>query len=107
MARWTVDRSDQRPVYLGYRLGHIRNDGRVFRALVYNKGAAVLQMLRRLLGDETFFRGVRRFYAESRYKKAGTEELRAAMEAESDRSLERFFERWIYNSLLPKITFTY
>ena len=55
--------SDQGPVYLGYRLGHIRNDSRVFRALVYNKGAAVLHMLRRLVGDDAFSRGMRRFYA--------------------------------------------
>ena len=43
------------PVYLGYRLGHIKGESRVFRALVYNKGAAVLHMLRRLIGDEAFF----------------------------------------------------
>ena len=64
MRRWAIDESDQGPVYLGYRLGHIRNDGRVFRALVYNKGAAVLHMLRRLVGDEAFFRGMRRFYVD-------------------------------------------
>ena len=58
MARWTLDRSDQGPVYLGYRLGHIRNDGRVFRALVYNKGALTLHMLRKLIGDDAFFRGL-------------------------------------------------
>ena len=78
------------------------NDGRVFRALVYNKGAVVLHMLRRLVGDEAFFRGLRRFYAESRFTKAGTDDFRAAMEAESGRSLERFFERWIYGSTLPQ-----
>jgi hypothetical protein len=105
--KWSLDRSDQGPVYLGYRLGHIRNDGRVFRALVYNKGAAVLHMLRRLIGDEAFFRGIRRFYGESRFRKAGTEDLRRAMEAESDRPLERFFERWIYGSTLPRLTFAY
>jgi hypothetical protein len=105
--KWSLDRSDQGPVYLGYRLGHIRNDGRVFRALVYNKGAAVLHMLRRLVGDEAFFRGIRRFYAESRFRKAGTEDLRRAMEAESDRPLDRFFERWIYGSTLPRLTFAY
>ena len=57
-----VDRAvaDQGPVYLGYRLGHIKDDGRVFRALVYNKGAMVLHMLRRLVGDEAFFSGLRR-----------------------------------------------
>jgi hypothetical protein len=105
--KWSLDQSDQGPVYLGYRLGHIRNDGRVFRALVYNKGAAVLHMLRRLVGDEAFFRGIRRFYGESRFRKAGTEDLRRAMEAESDRPLERFFERWIYGSTLPRLTFAY
>jgi len=79
----------------------------VFRALVYNKGAAVLHMLRSLVGDEAFFRGIRRFYGESRFRKAGTEDLRRAMEAESERPLERFFERWIYGSTLPRLTFTY
>src|SRR5207245_11346606 len=76
-------------------------------ALVYNKGAAVLHMLRRLIGDEAFFRGIRRFYGESRFRKAGTEDLRRAMEAESDRPLERFFERWIYGSTLPRLTFAF
>ena len=56
--RWAIDDSDQGPVYLGYRLGHIKGESRVFRALVYNKGAAVLHMLRRLIGDEAFFGGL-------------------------------------------------
>ena len=104
--RWAMDQSDQGAVYLGYRLGHIKGDSRVFRALVYNKGASVLHMLRRLLGDDVFFRGVRRYYAENRYKKAGTEDLQRAMEAEAGRSLERFFERWIYQSGLPRIRYS-
>ena len=64
----------------------------MFRALVYNKGAAVLHMLRRLVGDETFFNGLRRFYAEQKFQKTGTEDLRRAIEAESGRPLERFFD---------------
>ena len=104
--RWAVDTSDQGPVYLGYRLGHIKGESRVFRALIYNKGAAVLHMLRRLIGDEHFFRGLRRYYADNRFKKAGTDDLRKAMEAESGRSLERFFERWIYDSSIPRLRFS-
>ena len=103
MRKWALDRSDQGPVYLGYRLGHIRNEGRVYRALVYNKGAAVLHMLRRLIGDEAFFGGLRRFYADWRYRKAGTDDFRLAMEASAGRSLERFFERWIYGSTVPVV----
>jgi hypothetical protein len=101
--RWGMQQSDQGPIYLGYRLGHIRGDSRVFRAIVYNKSAAVLHMLRRLVGDEAFFSGVRRFYSELRFKKAGTDDFRQAMEAETGRSLERFFERWIYGSTLPRL----
>ena len=107
LRRWSMDTSAQGPVYLGYRLGHIKNDSRVFRALVYNKGAAVLHMLRRLVGDDAFFRGLRRYYRVSRFRKAGTEDFRAAMEAESGRPLDRFFERWIYGSSLPKLQVSY
>jgi hypothetical protein len=107
MRKWAIEESADGPVYLGYRVGHIRNDGRAFRAVVYNKGAAVLHMLRRLIGDDAFFRGMRRFYTESRFRKVGSDDLRLAMEAESGRSLERFFERWVYNASLPRISFSY
>jgi hypothetical protein len=107
LARWTLDRSDQGPVYLGYRLGHIRNDGRVFRALVYNKGALTLHMLRKLIGDDAFFRGLRRFYATWRFKKAGTEDVKAAFELEANRDLDAYFDRWIYGSSLPRLKFSY
>ena len=107
MRRWAMRESDQGPVYLGYRLGHIKSDSRVFRARVYNKGATVLHMLRRLLGDDAFFRGVRRFYASSRFRKVGTDDLRQAFEAETGRSLERFFNQWIYGSTLPRLKVQY
>jgi Peptidase family M1 domain len=107
LRKWGIDTTEQGPVYLGYRLGHIRGESRVFRALVYNKSAAVLHMLRRLVGDEPFFRGLRRFYRDWRFRKAGTEDLRNAMEQETGRPLERFFERWIYGSTLPKLKVEY
>jgi hypothetical protein len=103
--RWSISESDQGPVHLGSRLGHVKRDPRVFRALVYNKGAAVLHMLRRLLGDEVFFRGLRRFYMDRRYQKAGTEDFERAMEAESGRVLDRFFERWIYGNDIPRVRY--
>jgi aminopeptidase N len=104
--RWSIDQSDQGPVHLGYRLGHLKADLRVFRALVYNKGAATLHMLRRLLGDDVFFSGIRRFYADRRYQKAGTDDFERAMEAASGRTLDRFFERWIYGTAIPRVTYS-
>jgi predicted metalloprotease with PDZ domain len=107
LTRWTLAESEEGPVYLGSRLGHIQNDSRIFRALAYNKGALVLHMLRRLVGDDAFFRSLTRFYSTWRFRKAGTEDLKEAFEAETNRSLDRFFERWIYNASLPRIRFGY
>ena len=81
MRRWGMNESDQGPVYLGYRLGHIKSDGRIFRALVYNEGAAVLHMLRRLIGDDAFFKGLRRFYASARFRKDNPELYGAFLDA--------------------------
>ena len=103
--RWAVAESEEGPISLGSRLGHLRGQPRVFRALVYNKSAAVLHMLRRLVGDEHFFRGLRRFYATQKFRKAGTDDLRAAFEEVSGRSLERFFDRWIYSAELPRLRY--
>jgi aminopeptidase N len=106
MGDWALDESDEGPVYLGYRLGHIRGEGRVFRALVYNKGAVVLHMLRRLVGDEAFFAGLQSYYEQYRLTKAGTDDFRRVMEAASGRSLERFFDRWIYGAELPRVAWS-
>ena len=107
MRKWAIDESDQGPISLGYRLGHIQGEGRVIRALVYNKGALVLHMLRGLVGDDAFFRGLRSFYRASRFRSAATLDFQVAMEAESRRPLDRFFDRWIYGSTLPRLNFSY
>ncbi len=103
LRRWSLNESDQGPVYLGYRLGHIKGESRVFRAVVYNKGAAVLHMLRQVVGTDTFFRGLRLFYHDWRFRKAGTEDLRAAFAEVTDAPLEAFFGEWIYGQHIPRI----
>ena len=72
-----------------------RADDRIFRAIVYNKGAMVLHMLRRLVGDDEFFAGIRAFYQEWKFKKAGTDDFRKVMEKVSGRDLQRFFDTWV------------
>jgi hypothetical protein len=98
--------NSQGPISLGYRLGHIQNEGRVFRALDYNKSAVVLHMLRRLIGDEAFFAGLKQYYQDWHYKKAGTDDLRQAFETATPIKLSRFFDRWILASDLPRIVVT-
>jgi hypothetical protein len=91
------------PIHLGYRLGHVQGDGRIFRGLVYNKSAVVVHMLRRLIGAEAFGRGIRRFYSTHRFQKAGTGDFRKAFEAETPQPLDRFFDRWIHGFGIPEV----
>lgn len=107
MRESALDLSKHGPVHLGYRLGHIQNDGRIFRGLVYNKAAVVLHMLRRMIGGDAFDRGVRRFYAAHRFQKAGTDDIRVAFEAEAQVPLDRFFDRWILGFTLPEVKITW
>jgi hypothetical protein len=107
MRKWAIDETDAGPISLGSRLGHIEGDRRILRALVYSKSAVVLHMLRRLVGDEVFFRGLQQFYRTSRFRSVGTAEFRAAMEMEAGRPLNRFFDRWINGSELPRLGFSY
>jgi hypothetical protein len=104
--RWSLAESDQGPIDLGYRLGLIQGQGRIFRAVIYNKGASVLHMLRRFVGDEVFFNGLRRFYGEQKFRKAGTDDFQRAMEAASGQSLERFFDRWIHGTDIPVLHYS-
>jgi hypothetical protein len=103
--RWAIAEADEGPISLGYRLGHIKGNPRVLRALIYNKAAGVLHMLRLLLGDDAFFNGLRRFYAEQKFEKAGTEDLRRAFEGVTGLPLERFFDRWIYGAAIPTLRY--
>lgn len=107
MRETAIDRLSQGPISLGYRLGHLQSDGRIFRSVVYNKSAVVLHMLRRLIGDDAFFAGLRKFYRDWRFQKAGTDDLRVVFEAGTSVKLSRFFERWILGATIPRLRLTH
>jgi aminopeptidase N len=67
----------------------------------------VLHMLRRLVGDDAFFAGIRAFYAEWKFRKAGTDDFQRAMEKAAGRDLTRFFAAWIFGSDIPHVKFSY
>jgi aminopeptidase N len=69
----------------------------------YEKGAWVLHMLRRLVGDGAFFEGVRDYYAALRDRTAWTADFARIMEAASGRSLERFFDQWVARPGMPAL----
>ena len=80
---------------------------RLLNANNYQKGAWVLHMLRRRLGDEAFFRGLRAYYNAHAEANATTEDLRDALEKASGQNLHDFFTRWVYGTGHPIYKLSY
>lgn len=103
MARWALQDSREGPISLGHRLGHLKEDPQIYRAVVYDKGAYVLHMLRAIAGDEAFREALRTLQAEHRYGKLGTDDLREALEAAAGRDLSAYFRAWVFGTSLPTL----
>lgn len=73
---------------------------------VYAKGAWVLHMLRRVMGDSSFFRAVRQYAADPRFRygTAATADFQGICEGVSGTSLAWFFNQWIYGENYPRYT---
>lgn len=68
----------------------------LFSSTIYNKGAWVLHMLRSEVGDSIFFKILRRYYNDFKYKSAGTSDFVTVCEAVYGKELDRFFDQWVY-----------
>ncbi len=101
MGRWALQETDKGPIHLGYRLGHVKGDSEVYRALVYDKAACVLHMLSRVVGEQAFSAGLRAFQQQFRFRKAGADDLRESLEAASGSDLTGYFEQWVFGTELP------
>jgi hypothetical protein len=103
MSRWALRHTNQGPIHLGYRLGHLKGDPQVFRAVVYDKGAYVLHMLRAVVGEEPYRVALRSLQETRRYQKIGTDDLREALEAAAGRPLGAYFDTWVFGTRVPEL----
>jgi aminopeptidase N len=69
----------------------------------YGKGFMLFHMLRRQIGDQAFVDGLRRFYAEQRFRAASYADLRAAFEHASGEDLSAFFAQWLERTGAPML----
>jgi aminopeptidase N len=66
----------------------------MFDARAYPKGAWVLHMLREQLGETDFWKAVKAYGSEHKYKSVETRDFRGTLERVTGRNLERFFYDW-------------
>lgn len=67
----------------------------------YEKGAWVLHMLRKQLGDEAFFKGIKTYYNNFKYSNASTLDFKNVMEKTSGKNLDAFFKQWLMKAEYP------
>ncbi len=83
------------------------NVGRVFNnRLSYSKGAMVLHMLRKKLGELSFYQGLQNYLSDPdlAYGFAKSEDFISIMETTSGQDLTEFFNDWLYNEGHPTYT---
>jgi aminopeptidase N len=77
--------------------------------LSYAKGGEVLHMLRKQIGDEPFFQGIKNYLNDPVLANhfAKTQDFMAHMELAADSTLTEFFNDWIYGQGYPKYKITW
>jgi hypothetical protein len=73
------------------------------RTIGYGKCAMVFHMLKRMVGEETFYRALRRFYKKYRFKEASWKDIRRTFERVSGRDLESYFDQWVNGLDAPRL----
>ena len=75
----------------------------VITGITYQKGAWVLHMLRNLMGEAAFKKGIQDYYAKFYTASATTDDFRMAMEKVSGMDLKVFFKQWLTQPIIPNI----
>jgi len=76
-------------------------------ALTGSKGAAVLHMLRGVIGDDKFFQTLNDFASQNAWKSVTTDDFKKAAETASAQNLGYFFIQWIESSGAPEFKLEY
>ncbi|MBO9683831.1 MAG: M1 family metallopeptidase, partial [Flavisolibacter sp.] len=86
---------------------YYNNKEDVFDAVSYNKGGAILQMLRAFVGDSAFFKALNIYLTTNKFKSAEAQQLRLVLEDVTGKDLNWFWNQWYYGSGHPKLNITY
>jgi len=86
---------------------HYNNREDVFDLVSYQKGGAIVQMLRTYLGDDVFFAGLQKYLTDNKFGNGEAHQMRLAMEAVSGQDLNWFYNQWYYGAGHPVVSIDY
>ncbi len=79
----------------------------MFDSVSYNKGGAILHMLRNYLGDKAFYEGLNKYLTKYKYEAAEVHQLRLVFEEITGKDLNWFFNQWYFGNGHPKLDISY
>jgi hypothetical protein len=99
------------PVVQGRRLENSNNPN-AWIAVAYGKGAWIMHMLRRRLGDAQFLKMLAELRRRYEWKTLDTEQFRSLCAeflpaGSPDPGLENFFDQWVYGTGIPTLKLSY
>ncbi|GAA1569957.1 M1 family metallopeptidase [Actinomadura kijaniata] len=75
----------------------------IFHPTVYDRGAMTLHVLRKRVGDKTFFKIAKQWPAAYRYRNASTADFIRFTEKVSGKQLDDLYQKWLYTSGKPSL----
>ncbi len=98
------DRAYRRPIVHNI---YYRDAQELFDRHLYEKGSCVLHMLRGIVGEAAFWRGIQRYSQTNRGREVVTMDLERAFEEATGKSLGRFFDQWVRRGGHPEFDVSY
>lgn len=80
-----------------------RPNDSLFDVTTYQKGGAVIHMLRETVGTENFWKAINIYLNRYKFQNVETRDLQKALEETSKMDLDWFFKQWVYGGGYPKL----
>jgi aminopeptidase N len=80
-----------------------RSSDDMFDGITYSKGSSVLHVLRGLVRDVAWWKGIREYVALHKLAVVDSDDFRKAMEAASGQDLKWFFDQWVHQAGHPEL----
>ena len=96
-------KNDNRPIVFN----EYKNPMEQFDYRSYPKGSWVLHMLRSQLGEELYRKCIKAYLEQHALTSVVSDDLRQVIEDHSGRSMDRFFDQWLYHARHPDLTISY
>ena len=100
-----ADKRERRPIV--YNRYNSPDD--VFGVYIYPRGSDVLNMLRYVLGDQSFFNAIKHYVKEYQFHNVDTHDFEKAVQEATGQNLYWFFDEWVYKAGHPvfKVKYDY